>query len=97
MTEGGSISGPSPSPVDRQTLTNAEIEGALSTHCHVGTSYRFHWQDSSMPSPSFSEMPNEIVFEDVDDEEALNETQKKKKKVFSLLAEQYAASKCTVY
>lgn len=50
-----------------------------------------------MPSPSYSGMPNEIVFEDVDDEEALNETQKKKKKVFSLLAEQYAASKCTVY
>lgn len=32
-----------------------------------------------------------------EEDEALNETQKKKKKVFSMLAEQYAASKCTVY
>lgn len=35
MTVGGSVSSPSPSPVDRQTLTNAEIEGALSMRCHV--------------------------------------------------------------
>lgn len=50
-----------------------------------------------MPSPRSSELSSDIVFEDAEDEEALNETQKKKKKVFSLLAEQYAASKCTVY
>ncbi|KAK8800021.1 hypothetical protein WA588_002840 [Blastocystis sp. NMH] len=87
MTAGGSVSSPSPSPVDRQTLTNAEIEGALSMRCH----------DSPMPSPRSSEVSSDMVYEDEEEDEALNETQKKKKKVFSMLAEQYAASKCTVY
>ena len=50
-----------------------------------------------MPSPRSSEIPSDIVCEDMEEEEALNETQRKKKKVFSMLAEQYAASKCNVY
>lgn len=88
MRKEGSISSIStPSPIDREALTNAEISGALTTRCN----------DTPLsPTPRGPDISSEVVMENDEEEEGLNESQEKKLKVVRLLEKQYNASKCSV-